>query len=649
MMYTLSVPIMNHSVDESTRQIYLEQCKKAKVDRIFLIPEADFSADLPIGDGELEGLKANISYFRQNGICAQIWVGGTIGHGGHTVPGAQESTPEGEITPLVDLSGNTVTDTHCPLDPLFQRRLALGLSRLATAGADLILIDDDFRLSQHGPDFCCACHRHMAKIGEIFGGPIDRQTLKEKAFIGAPNRYRSAFLRAQGDSLRELATGMRQAVDQVDPKIGLALCSCHCSWDSDGCDPMEITEIFRGEHAPVLRLHGAAYWATRGYKTLPSTVEIARMFAAFCDGKGYELLTENDAYPRPRYHTPASLVELHDAMLRADQGHSGGLKYMFDYTASPLYETGYLDRHCKDYFDLAAIEQAFQGSTQYGVKICCFPHLASVSDYSLSEPGLQSPYPVAGCLLAQHGIPTTYREKGVCSAIFGENIRLCHPSDWENGVILDAVSALLLTEQGVDVGLTSADRNWIHTDISFLEAADRKEKAPVLKNRCKLLLPALQPDAEPMLYGTLSQSSNALLHSAIGKDGLLCYRYENKAGQRFLVYLFDASALEYESGILSGYLQQRMLLKQIPWLARTDWAVYCPGNHPDLSMIAAETEDGLVIGLFNCFADEVTSPVLQLGRCYTKAAYLRCNGALEGNRVTLSYLPPYGFCAVILK
>ena len=74
-MYKISAPVMNETVTEKTREIYLKQCKEAKINRLFIAIDS-----YKIYDEKL--LKENIDFFKQNGVEPAIWVGATIGHSG---------------------------------------------------------------------------------------------------------------------------------------------------------------------------------------------------------------------------------------------------------------------------------------------------------------------------------------------------------------------------------------------------------------------------------------------------------------------------------------------------------------------------------------------------------------------------------------
>ncbi|MBQ9086149.1 MAG: hypothetical protein IJY47_03070 [Clostridia bacterium] len=631
-MYKISVPIMNHLFVGNNRSVYVEQFKASGVERVLLAIRTVLR-DPQWASDTLTLLKENVEILKENGLEPAVWIASTIGHGG-TLAGVDGMKETYDFQPLVTLDGEMVSETRCPLDDSFRKEIGDFLAQVATCGANLIFLDDDFRLSQHARSICCACDLHKKRMEELCGEKLDRTNLRSLLFSDAPNKYRNAWIQAQGDSLRLLAKDLRHAVDRVDDSVCLALCSAHSPWDMDGTNPLELTHILAGKNPPVLRLHGAPYWAVHSEKPLITVFEIARMFASFCQGKNIELLAEGDSYPRPRYYTPSSYLELFDGVIRADGKHGGILKYMFDYTTEPTYETGYMDHHVRDLPDLKAIEHAFPKGANTGVRVWTQPNLLGTSDFSLSAVSDQAPYPWAGILLSSCGIPTVYEGEGICSAIFGQVAQVLDEQTFARGAILDATSAALLARKGVDVGCDPGGE-WIDGSVCLL--SDHKDRFTVWKSPARIRKTGLSPHAEICLYATVD-----------GVAHPFAYRYENKQGQRFLVYMMDVSSLSRNTGLLRGYINQRILQDAVPWISGKELPV-TGAPHPDLYILCDKREDSMAIAYFNCWADEVYRPTFTLPEEYSSAEWIRCTGELVGDQLRLSSLPAFNFAAVVLR
>jgi hypothetical protein len=235
------------------------------------------------------------------------------------------------------------------------------------------------------------------------------------------------------------------------------------------------------------------------------------------------------------------------------------------------------------------------------------------------------------------GIPTTYTGKAICRSAFGQNIQDISDEDLDGGLVLDAASAILLTERGVDVGLAvSKDlrNSFVDITISRILRGDEKERVMLLNGACRLLIPTLHENAVPLLY-----------RGDTAEKEVLCYRYENAEGQRFLVYLFEGMSLHNDSGLLQGYLVQQVTAQGIEWISKKTLVAKCQG-HPQLYMLCKQKGEKLTVGLFNCHADSIMTPVVTLAKDYKRMTCLiNTDGTLNGNTVTLSEIPAYSWAA----
>ena len=66
-------------------------------------------------------------------------------------------------------------------------------------------------------------------------------------------------------------------------------------------------------------------------------------------------------------------------------------------------------------------------------------------------------------------------------------------------------------------------------------------------------------------------------------------------------------------------------------------------------MQCKEYEDSLSVGLWNFFPDIVFSPVIDLSGSFSEIECIGCEGELQGNKVSLSDIPAYGFSGFTVK
>ena len=370
-MYEISVPIMCQSVNEETRDQYLHQLKTTGASRVFLVVNfMEYTEEER--RALLHQIASSTSFFRNAGIAAGVWISHSVGMGlSLALPGLEENKTY-TYQPLVNLSGELLEGTRCPTDGAFRAAFANFVADIAGVGVKEILLDDDFRMNLRGKEPLCACDTHLRRISMLCGETVDRAFLRKKVFSGGPNPYRSAWLRAQGDALRQLAKEIRCAVDEVDPSACVILCSSHSIHDADGTSPTEITKILAGGNPPQMRIHGAPYWEIHWPKPLPAVFEFVRCFSRMAKADGVErLMAEGDVYPRPRFNTPASHLEMFDGLARAD-GVSGILKYMVDYNTTPTYETGYIRHHVRNLPKMGQLQELFAEQVREHQSL--FPH-----------------------------------------------------------------------------------------------------------------------------------------------------------------------------------------------------------------------------------------------------------------------------------
>lgn len=629
-MYKISVPIRNVTVTKENRGEYLKILKDAQIDRLFLT-RSDYCSNEEEELEMIENFRDNLNFFRDGGLEVGVWLGNTTGHGVVLVGMNEQEALKG-LTRIRNIKGEDLPETQCPLDPNMRRVVSHFIASIAKTGTKTILLDDDFRMS-HGAEHCCACDFHMKRMEELCGEKLELAELERLVFQSPANKYRKAWLEAQREGLIMLAKEIRAAVDEVDPTVRIALCSSLGLWDWDNCNPLDLAKELSGGQKPLVRLLTAPYSAMNGNKKIPAMLERARMFSAMAADQGVELMSEGDVYPRPRHLVPASYLEIFDGVLRADGIFDGMLKYMADYNATPSYEMGYFDRHTENLPLMREISAMFAGKEACGVRTVEFPHLLGEVDLSLSLDSQYYPYPLAAMSLAFCSIPTTHEKGGICNAIFGDTARRVTDKDLEKGALLDALSAILLSQRGVDVGLEKAG-DFQQGMVDFLSPADRSEQTNIAAGRVRYLKPTLKAGAEVVLLGKM------------GMDYVpISYRYENADGQRFYVLLYDTLGCSGDSGLARGHLAQKIMMEQVEWVARETIPVKCTG-HPDLYVICKEKDGKMAVGLFNCYADSILHPVIKLSKSYKNVRFLNTNGTLNGDTVTLDRpIPAFEFVA----
>jgi len=625
-MYKLSVPLSLATLSETSLPVYIDEFRRANVERIFLIENTPlYLKNNPIFTGTSR-LAYYISYFKKFGFEVGVWIC-AFGHGNLFASGKTREC-FAELNKIKGVDGKTTDEGFCPLDTNLQQRFCKGVSLIAQMHPDLIMLDDDFRLNVRDYNMGCCCNKHLELFYDEINEVIPVDCLEKTIFTGGKNKYRSAWLKVMGKSLMDFAKMLRASVDTVDSSVRLGCCAVYSTWDFDGVDMIALAKAFAGNTKPFMRTIGAPYHGIHPQYV----VEHTRMQAAWCKGEDIEIFAEGDTFPRPRYASPSRFLELFDMALLAVNETDGILKYMFDFRFDVNYESGYTKRHIRNKPIRDGIIDFFHNKKMVGVKVCETMHKAENYDLPIDYKGgvatfLQNTYfSIAQKLLSENAVPTVYQENtGYPAIIFGENAKYVCEDELKNGAILDVVAAGILKERGIDVGLiTSAPwefhGEFFHADNDGFSSIDSVVK---YKAVC---------------------SSNAIIESVfIPGNYPASYRFENKNGQRFYVLLSDTYSSEANNfNYFLSYYRQQHLLDAIEWLCKKRIPAICVKN-PYLYIQTAKGKDGsMAVGLFNMNFDEIIEPTIILDKNYNEIRFLNCNGVLNGNIVNMNgEIPPY--------
>lgn len=639
-MYTVTVPVMmrdNYPLEET-----LLELKRSGCDRVLLSTMRYFK-DTPEGKRidpnamEAEFTKA-VKRYIEEGFEVGIWIGETMGHGG-------VDNIKYAYTPFYSLD-SVSNGGFCCADELFRRDISDWCAMAARAGAKVVLLDDDWRMHSHGDDFHagCLCPEHVRRYCELVGEELSADEIKTKVFTGeGNNRYRNAWQELMGGDMNRLAAEIRAAVDRENPECRIGLCLAPSVIDVDGSDPTVICDILAGNTRPYLRLIGAAYWANYGGGLGP-IVTLERMEAKWLEEwrlkTDAEILIEGDVYPRPRFNTPAAYLEAMDTICRADKQFTGAMKYMIDYSSSPRYEHGYIDKHLKNRDTAKAIEKMFEGKTLTGMKPYeyqkLFAGLTLGDDPLVSNSNAYENFRGHAIRYITHtSVPITF-EEGV-PVVFGENAKYVPLDELKMGAVIDATAADILTKRGVDVGVTvkgATDEN----KVAFAGAGGGLEHH-LLYNEVTTSLAGT--------FATLIPKDGAEVISKFANGNPAAVRYENKDGARFAVYPIVSKSID-NTTFFRSYTRQREMYENAEWIGRKPLDAKIIG-YPDAYIMTARNDDEVAVGVWDLFADSIDDAVVELPDSPASVEFVGCSGRVEGKNVYLGEIPSYGFAGFTYK
>jgi len=634
-MYKISVPIIlaNHRFDRYYKR-YIEMCKAAGVNRVFLCTTT-WTAPEEEKQRCIDLLHKYIPIFRAEGFEVGTWIN-SLGHGGTCGDFVNEDISDG-LQRMVGLDGKMNMGAYCPLCENLQALATDWIRRLGQTDLDLIMMDDDYRYAFRN-DILCACEKHQALFTKELGEPFDAKKMREALTTGGPNHWRDTWLRVQGQTLNDFAKMLRDALDEVNPDMRMSICSVLSTWDIDGVDSITLARTLAGKTKPFLRLIGAPYWnALRNFQEarLGCICEYERLQQHWCKDSGVEIFCEGDTYPRPTYLVPAAYLEGMDQIMRAAGTSDGMLKYMLDYTASPDYETRYVDQHIMDMPLFEILEKNMAGKEAVGVTV-----YEPMKTFALShKPGANPDHrciPASLRFVTDNSLPVSYEAGENATFIFGDAAEVAGEEQMQHGAILEMTAAEILTRRGYDVGLKNMEGE-SHPGSELFVPED--EIVAVVGGKW------YQANiADTAVVDSFQQCGGGKKYPAV-------YTYENAKGQRFVVYCFHAQEsfeTGHDRGTFRTWMRASQIRRLLPWVANRKLEAICDAS-PELYMMAKQDGDSLSVALWNLGVDTILRPRVQLAEEWKELVSNWGKSEMEGNVVTTEALPAYNCICFTVK
>ena len=553
--YYPDVPIALGTLNEQTKFTFLEMLRNAQAKRVWICCVDTFMNNDRV---RLEDCAEYVRFFRENGLECGIWIR-SLGFGTPLPANA----PKAPWTRLTSVTGKAPeVDAFCPEDPGFVESYLEYVKKIAAGGPQLIQLDDEHCLSVR-PGIGCFCQRHRKLMAERLGEEIELDGLPENIFTGGRNKYRDAWLDVSRETHLRFTTKVREAIHSVDPAIRVGFCAGYTSWDVEGIDALSLTKNLAGDTAPFLRFTGAPYWCNTVKGRFPgqklnTVIECAREQAAWSRDSGVEVFGEADSYPRPTYQSHANLIECFDIAMQAEGVKS--LKYLFDYYSGPEYEQKYYKLHLRDIPLYQHIVKTFDGLQDAGVRLYRSFDRVRYADFGSEFPGekpvMRTFFSAASAMLTQLCIPVCYTGKAKVGAAFGEDVLDIPEDQFPEKLILDLPAAKLLTEKGVDLGIS---------EITPCAGSGREvylqpdgTKAPISISNSGL---ALMGPMHCGFYDVKLSASAEVLSEFVYHDGNRPSSFRYCSGNtEFFILLFDAAALGQSSSAECSYYRQAQLM-----------------------------------------------------------------------------------------
>jgi len=170
---------------------------------------------------------------------------------------------------LVDQYGNETLGCPCNLDDKFRELMGDMLELWASTEPDIIWIDDDLRMHNHGIscdelDFYCYCDTHLDKFAEFSGKRYSREELVAEILKpGEPTQLRLQWQGFLGATMTETAAWVNKRIQNISPKTRIALMTSSPDVHSvEGRNWKEMLTALSGKYIPMTRPMCGVYTGT---------------------------------------------------------------------------------------------------------------------------------------------------------------------------------------------------------------------------------------------------------------------------------------------------------------------------------------------------------------------------------------------------
>ena len=421
-------------------------------DEVWLLAEGSGQQHAPASDEELEKLKKAAADFRELGIIVS-YQDLSLGH-----PDNIECPPGPNkygFRAAIGANGKASYTQTCPRDTAYAQAFARKYAQVCEAiHPDNVMVDDDLRLTLHGPsEIICFCDHCIAQFNEEYGHRFTHDSLVKALESNQPG-IRSEWIAFSQHSLALFAGQIAEAVHQVSPEshLGLQHVAFHANL-MEGWDWNKIFDAMRAatgntvssrpghgvynDHAPRMIIE-KAYGISR---------QIGRL-----EGDFHVIFPEIEGFQhRATGKSPQSLCT--ETLLYLSMGANamsysiiGGNHEPMDWYADNYFK--YLDRYHQLFCDYVAFNKGSEGA---GIDDYISPNLVQ-----RNEPGwMNTDAGRTSITLSPLGIPFTPEAKRCTASILdaqnlagmgGEEIAVFLSG---NNVILDARGWGTVKEKGL--------------------------------------------------------------------------------------------------------------------------------------------------------------------------------------------------------
>jgi hypothetical protein len=622
------------SAEDRTKEL-VNFCVDNSVEEVMFFILAE---ELTTGHPDIDEIKPYVLMLKdikvrlaEKGIDLSINAWSTIFDGGRGRPRKKEHA----FTYIVGETGKESQLGACPLCPKWQTYICDIFSYYARELDPVaIWIEDDWRLYNHGSGLGlghggCFCKLHLSRFGEIVGKSVTRQELLNKILKpGEPHPWRKIWLEVWGDSLIEPAQKLYEAVSKI--RLGL-MSSAPDTHSVEGRDWDSLQKAISPESAILSRPHTLPYTETKAilYPPYITRHTIANL------NRSAKIYPELESSPRCGRYSKTASFAIWQCFNAAAYGSNGITINHFDMMGNGISLDegfGVYLKNAKAQLNALA-ELQIDDRNSLGVKVLFNPDI-SKHKYSSDKKTIMGIYQdstIWSKVFYTFGIAHGFK-KDICSdggpyAVSMETLRAFTDSEIKTllsqTVLLDANSVDVLCQKGFSEFIGIKKINWIlqeETGYGYESVIESNPAVYGIKNprmtaqRCADKMLAMEFCERAVVKSYINRYDHKPLFPGMAK-------YENTLGGEIimLAYPFDGKA-QFFMGFFNVF-RQKILQKMLFESKQSSKIVAV--LEPIANLYSVETNNGLLLGIFNITSDSAEHLTLAIEKTRLKNKTIR--------------------------
>ncbi len=607
----------------------LEFCREAGVDAVqFYVNTQQGSYYLPARGAaeQMDWVKwmseTVVPAIRDAGISYQLNFQSLLGHASYGLDVRDQFGWEF----LMNEYGEQTFGCPCPIGPRFRAIMGECLQMWASTKPDILWIDDDFRMHNHGMgskglDMYCFCENHLAQFAARTGKRYSREELRSEVLKpGVPSDLRLQWLDFLGDTMVESASWIKEQVCAVSPDTRLALMTSDPDVHSaEGRKWPEMLKALCGDHPPMTRPPCGIYTETiSGTKELAVTYRLLEQSVSLLDNElGRGNVEYGPEVENTRYTTWSKSVACSKYMMTVGQlvGCNHITLAISDLDGSAILEEPTslpMLRDSRAYLEALAALRLDEWDSE-GVVFVSSPNAAR----SLPLQPDSAMKDLAGRrswddMLLQCAIPAHYLPPAK-AAQYDEVVVLDELGAWSlsdeelrsvlsHSALLDSGAARAACDRGFSDLVGAQIGEWMPFGVMA-----EKYVPEVLPGVFEIRVPHRGRRWREIAPG--SGQVTSYLIDEMNRKHVASTIYENQLGGRVAVYAHVGDFTP--AGLFASHARLRWLRSVLGWLSRDQFAVMSMVPHQCLTVVRKRGNEKL-IALANLGADPLVNPEFRI-------------------------------------